>query len=298
MKVSIAADFRDLFRPLTDSELEQAKANNLSDPDHERIPPVVIWQCAKDWLIVDGHHTHTIRMNLRVNGKPVKIRYHKMEFADRAAAMAYAIHAQIGRRNLDASQIAMALAKLPKSPRGPKGDGELLANWQETPTREQMAEDAGIGRRTMARADKVEASGAEAVKDAVVAGDVKVSDASAVADLPKSEQTAALRKVKAGKAKTLKAAAANYGKCPNCAGTRWTEDDSGVACTKCHHPHGESVGEVDGDRIKIQRSKTVKTAEALMRAFDDLHMLLARKKEHDAAIKGCKELLATAKAWK
>lgn len=298
MKVSIAADFRDLFRPLTPSELEQAKANNLSDPEHERIPPVVVWQCGKDHVIVDGHHTHQIRMNLRVDGKPVRVRYHKMEFPDRQAALAYAIHAQIGRRNLDPSQIAMALAKLPKASAGRKPQGEIPANLPELTTRENLAAEAGISDRTLRHADKVNAHGAEAVKDAVVAGDVSVSDASAVADLPKSEQTAALKKVKAGKAKTLKSAAVDYGKCPNCAGTRWSTDDSGVACSKCHHPHGEPVGDVDGDRIKIQRSKTIKTAEALMRAFDDLHMLLARKKEHDAAIKGCKELLATAKAWK
>lgn len=207
MKVAIAADFRDLFRPLTDKELAQAKANNLADPEHERIPPVVVWQCGKDWLIVDGHHTHKIRENLRVGGKPVKIRYHKMEFADRAAAMAYAIHAQIGRRNLDASQIAIALARLPKAPRGPKGVGELSANWHETPSRGQLAAEAGVGERTLKRADKVNDHGAQAVKDAVVAGEVSVSDASSVADLPKSEQVEALKKVKRGKAKTLKQAA-------------------------------------------------------------------------------------------
>lgn len=309
MKVAIAADFRDLFRPLTDKELEQAKANNLADPEHERIPPVVVWQCGKDWLIVDGHHTHKIRENLRVGGKPVRVRYHKMEFEDRAAALAYAIHAQIGRRNLDASQIAMALAKLPKARRGPKVDEELPANLPETtdgelsanlhliPTREQLASEAGISGRTLKHADKVNSSGAQAVKDAVVAGEISVSDASAVADLPKSEQVEALNKVKRGKAKTLKQAV-DYGKCPNCRGGRWTEDENGVACARCHHPHGEPVGDVDGNRIKIQRSKTIKTVEALMRAFDDLHALVPRKKEHTESLTYCKALLAAAKAWK
>ncbi|HEY4721527.1 MAG TPA: hypothetical protein VII92_06745, partial [Anaerolineae bacterium] len=273
MKVAISGDFRDLFRPLTETELEHAKASNLADPEHERIPPVVVWQCGKEWLIVDGHHTHKIRETMRVGGKPVKVRYHKMAFSDRQTAMAYAIHAQIGRRNLDASQIAMALAKLPKATRGPKGDGELFANLQKTPNREQLAEEAGIGQRTMAHADKVHAHGAQSVKEAVVSGDVSVSDASAVADLPKSEQTAALKKVKQGKAKTLRAAI-DYGKCPNCAGTKWTEDDTGLACSKCHHPHGEPTGGIDDDRVTTQRQKTVKTVEALLRAFDDLHLML------------------------
>lgn len=208
MKVTIAADFQKLFRALTETELEHAKASNLADPDHERIPPIVIWKCGNDWLVVDGHHTNAIRQNLRVDGKPVKIRYHEMEFSDRAEALVYAIRAQVGRRNLNASQIAMALAQLPKAKPGPKPKGELPANWRELPNRETLAAESGVGEKTMERADKVKDQGAQAVIDAVVAGDVKVSDASAVADLPKSEQVKALKKVKAGKAKTLKTASA------------------------------------------------------------------------------------------
>lgn len=89
----------------------------------------------------------------------------------------------------------------------------------------------------------------------------------------------------------------DYGKCPNCAGTKWDEDDEGVACAKCHHPHGEPAGEVDDDRLKIQRQKTVKTVEALMRAFDDLQVMQARP-EHADVIRTCKALLKTAKEWK
>ena len=89
----------------------------------------------------------------------------------------------------------------------------------------------------------------------------------------------------------------DYGKCPACAGTKWTQDEKGVSCRKCHQPYGEPAGDVDKDRLSIQRSKTVKTVEALMRAFDDLQVMRA-KDEHEAAIDGCKALLRLAKAWK
>ena len=89
----------------------------------------------------------------------------------------------------------------------------------------------------------------------------------------------------------------DLGKCPNCAGERWKEDEDGWECAKCHHPHGEPAGDVDGDRVKIQRQKTVKTVEALMRAFDDLQLLVP-KEVHEATITCCKGLLATAKGWK
>ena len=297
MKVKVSTDFRDLFRPLTEAELEQAKVNNLADPQHERVPPVTVW----NGTIIDGHHTLKIRENLRVNGKPVKIRYCELEFPDRAAAMAYAIQAQLGRRNLDPSQIAIALAKLPKAKPGPKP--ELPANLPETPSREELAADHGVSDRTLRSADKVVEHGAKAVVAAVASGEVAVSDAASIADLPKSDQVAALKKVINGEARTLRSASSDghakkdLGKCPNCAGTKWDDDDLGVSCSKCGHPHGEPTGDVDEDRIGTQRSKTVKTAEALMRAFDDLNMLLA-KPEHTEAVASCKFLLKTARAWK
>jgi hypothetical protein len=87
------------------------------------------------------------------------------------------------------------------------------------------------------------------------------------------------------------------GKCPNCAGTKWTEDEDGAFCRKCNHPWGEPTGGVDEQRIADQRSKTIKTAEALLRAFDDLNMLLP-KPEHGDAEKTCKRLVKVARAWK
>jgi hypothetical protein len=90
----------------------------------------------------------------------------------------------------------------------------------------------------------------------------------------------------------------DLGKCPNCAGSRWAKDEFELMiCAKCHHPHGEPSGGPDEDRVDTQRSKTVKTVEALMRAFDDLNMLLA-KPDHPDAIAQCKFLLTIARAWK
>uniref|UniRef100_A0A6M3II57 Uncharacterized protein n=1 Tax=viral metagenome TaxID=1070528 RepID=A0A6M3II57_9ZZZZ len=92
-------------------------------------------------------------------------------------------------------------------------------------------------------------------------------------------------------------ASGNLGKCPNCAGAIWDEDDEGWACAKCHHPHGEPAGDVDKDRVATQRQKTVKTAEALLRAFDDLNEMLPRA-EHDEAIRLTKAALGIARKWK
>ncbi len=89
----------------------------------------------------------------------------------------------------------------------------------------------------------------------------------------------------------------SFGTCPNCGGKKWTEDEFGATCAKCNQPHGEPVGDQDEGRIGTERAKTVKTVEALMRAFDDLNRMLARP-EHVEAMASCKFLLKTARAWK
>ena len=89
----------------------------------------------------------------------------------------------------------------------------------------------------------------------------------------------------------------DLGKCPNCMGTKWKEDDDGMVCAKCLHPHGEPAGDVDDKQLATQRSKTQKTGEALMRAFDDLQTMKA-KPHHEATIDGCKALIKTAKEWR
>lgn len=56
----------------------------------------------------------------------------------------------------------------------------------------------------------------------------------------------------------------------------------------------EAAGE---DGLTVQRSKTVKTAEALLRAFDDLQAL-SPNSNHKPAIKGCATMVKMARAWK
>lgn len=87
------------------------------------------------------------------------------------------------------------------------------------------------------------------------------------------------------------------GQCPNCLGNKWDTLDDGTYCARCNHPYGEPAGDVDEDRIKTQRQKTVKTIEALMRAFDDLQLLLPNDL-HEYSITTCKALLEAAKEWK
>jgi hypothetical protein len=71
----------------------------------------------------------------------------------------------------------------------------------------------------------------------------------------------------------------------------------GAQKTPDREPGDESEIEDATERFKVQRSKTIKTAEALLRAFDDLQELKFKGVVHANAIDAVKKLIATAKEW-
>lgn len=167
-------------------------------------------------------------------------------------------------------------------------------------TQKDIAEKAGVTSRTVKAivADRNDASVAGKVKPPKRDGEGKVSPSTPISGgkEPEDHIEEPLEMADPGEPDP-ETDTVDYGQCPNCAGTKWNTDAEGVACAKCQHPHGEPAGDVDAERIKTQRQKTVKTAEALMRAIDDLH-LLCPSKEHDGAIEVCKAILKLVKGWK
>lgn len=71
----------------------------------------------------------------------------------------------------------------------------------------QAAELAGVSDVSIQQAQGVLKNGSAPLVDAVRAGEVSVSDAAKIVDLPKAEQTAAVKAVEKGEAKTVSAAA-------------------------------------------------------------------------------------------
>jgi len=87
--------------------------------------------------------------------------------------------------------------------------------------------------------------------------------------------------------------------CPNCGGTKWTEDTSGLACAACSHPHGEPLGDLDPGQPewKTIQAKARKTFEAGLRVIDDLHQAKKKRMEHANTISTIKIILKTIREW-
>lgn len=149
--------------------------------------------------------------------------------------------------------------------------------------------------------EKVEESDDEPVEEVAEEADEAESDV-AVESEPDSDEiidveAAANPSSQSPPPREPSAESVDYGVCPNCKGKKWTVDEFGVNCAKCNHPHGEPLGDVDEQRIREQRSKTIKTVEAAMRAFDDLQEMRPNS-VHGDSIALCKQLLGMAKGWK
>lgn len=117
----------------------------------------------------------------------VKPRYHKFD-GDDEAALVFVWSANAHRRHMTPQQRAMAAARFatlgkggdPNAPRGAL-------------TQTEAAEGLDVGRRSVQRAKKVVEHGSKALQDAVQSGEVPLTKAASVTDLPKREQLKAAK---------------------------------------------------------------------------------------------------------
>lgn len=196
--------FQNLCPKLTDEErklLEESIIESGGCRD-----PICVW----GEYVVDGHNRYDI-CRKRGFSFPVK----KLHFKGEAEAEAWIIKNQLGRRNLTPEQRTYLIGKrmeLEKKPVG-RPAGDKLPQNEGVSTADKIAAEEGVSRATVERA--AEFSGAvdtlsSPVAEAIKSGEVKATAAEvkALAELPKSEQKAAVKAVESGKAKSIKAALA------------------------------------------------------------------------------------------
>jgi hypothetical protein len=98
-----------------------------------------------------------------------------------ASAFVWSMNAS--RRHLSTSQLAMAVARKATLEKGANQHAQICA-----PSQSKVADEAKISRRSVQHARKVIDEGSKDLQRAVDSGEVSVSKAAAVVDLPKSEQ--------------------------------------------------------------------------------------------------------------
>jgi hypothetical protein len=311
----IATRLKKLLDPLTPEEKKQLKANIESDG--EVLDPILFWNDGKKNVVIDGMHRWEI-----VRNTETKFSTKKMNFASYEEAEIWVLDHQLGRRNLlKPAAIRRIRGELYNRLKEPLTTGVRNAKTtddvsktatrqnvgRDQPAAQKVAEKAGVSARTVERdGARVEAIAALSKPAQAIADKATDSEIKALGKLEKADQDKVARLVRTEQVKTVKdaikkagvkpAGKRDLGKCPNCGKSKWDEDEDGYSCASCHHPHGEPVGDPDDGAVKKQRQKTVKTCEALMRAFCDLNRLSSNR-AHKGCIESCKGLLKIAKEW-
>lgn len=196
------------------------------------------------------------------------------------------------RRHMTSSQramIAAAFSKYSKEGRPKKTVTEVTVKQGES------AEKNAVSRKLVNEASSILNEGSKPLQSAVRDGKVTVTDASKIVDLPKSEQTKAVKAVAEGKAKTVTAAAKpKKGPCQINGQHEWEADgDGGRFCTHCK----EDFKDDGPGEWKEFKRKLDKTYAAAMRAVDDLHEKKKNKAIHAKHIDALKELREELQKW-
>ncbi len=173
--LTIDREFDDLCPALTPDEERLLEQSVLADGC---LHSIIVWANHDD-TILDGHNRYRI---CKKHGRKFATKAIKID--SREDAKAWIIRTQIGRRNLSESQRASLAAKLVNSQAG----GDHRANLHGEITAAKAAEEFNVSERSVKAARKVIEQGAKPLQKAVDAGEVSVSAAAEIAELPKAEQ--------------------------------------------------------------------------------------------------------------
>ena len=155
MQLRIDPEFESRIPPLTDDEFKQLEENILADG--VIINPIIVW----DGVIVDGHN----RFRIVEKHPHITFTTCEREFNDRHDALAWICKNQLGRRNLTFQQKKYLIGKQFEAEKQRQGTNNQyvqaksekcqVGTFQNSvDTAERIAQENGIGRRSVFRAEE------------------------------------------------------------------------------------------------------------------------------------------------
>ena len=255
-----------LFPPLSDAEQkaldDDVKRNGV------RLP---VW--LYEGKVLDGWHRYSAA---KKHNKEVPIKTYR---GNDPAGFAYSVN--VPRRHLKGSQLSHILASLAQPKWARRGEKASNPSKEGLKTTEAIAKEAKVGHATVERAKKVIVNGTAALNQAVRDGDISVSKASVIADLPKREQ-----------AKAIKAAEAKDDKPDHPATVPWEK----YSKIEERLEEAESNAEFLADQLK--------TADAILKTDAAVEMMKLREevkyltRKRDALMNSLAECKKTCEYWR
>ena len=180
--IQIHPELRDLLPAPTDAEALRLEASLKEDGLRDPIV-VGVLNGGRDQVLLDGHTRVAIWTRLGLDLEQQMLDIEKITLEDIPDAKRWILRNQLGRRNLTDSQRAMIAARLADLDRG---DNQHTS--QDGTSQAKAAELADVSLGSVTRATKVLHEGVPELVDAVDKARVDVTNAAAVATLPKDEQ--------------------------------------------------------------------------------------------------------------
>jgi ParB-like chromosome segregation protein Spo0J len=159
--------------------MAEAEFNDLCESIRENGQREAIWLF--DNKIIDGRHRY--KACEKINIEPRFAEYK----GDESSLLAFVMDINLHRRHLSASQRAMVASDIANMRRG---EQEVNASIDAFISQPEAAKMLNVSRISVQRAKKVQEFGSTELIDAVNKGEIAVSSAVVLADLPKPEQTA------------------------------------------------------------------------------------------------------------
>jgi N6-adenosine-specific RNA methylase IME4 len=188
----LAHKFAELFPALDKTDLKELaddiKAHGLEEP-------IVLYQ----GFILDGRNRYRAAQMAELDLDPADRSLFDAFTGTDDGALQYVISKNLKRRHLTTSQRAMIAADIASLQQGGDRRSDQAANLPVEKTQAGAAKSLGVSERAVRTAKKVKDKGTAALKKAVRSGDMAVDTAADMAELPKPQQDAILKKARTGK---------------------------------------------------------------------------------------------------
>ena len=187
--------FKDLF-PISEAVLERIIAS-IKKSGFDSGHPIVLWRVDRKLIVVDGHTRLLAAKRLGMPKIPVILK----NFEDETNALEYAIGSQRNRRSLTDAELLMCISQLDKRRKaGRPKNGDVVRGKSASKTALVL----GISRPKVERLRTVNDHAVQAVKDAVLAGNLTINKAYVITmETRKEQEIKDAKKLKAARRSAL-----------------------------------------------------------------------------------------------
>ena len=285
VEIHIDEDIKSLHRPHSSEESKEMRGEI---DQMGRFPgTITCWFDGFSRTLLDGHHRLDLWCQLPEDTSITPPTVEDISLPDKAAALRWVIRHQLSRRNSTPQELSFIRGRLynaTKPEQGVRSSPGSLPGDHSTVSAEDIAIETGVHERTVRRDGKF-ADAVETIRSVdpsyaqqLEAGDIKLSkiDIVKLGSLERADIAYCLMNLRCG----------NYifeglslVDAEECSGTESNGQDAqhepslpgSLGLARNSRGEDSAAPDTNADQTRILKSKTIKTTEALLRAFDDLN---------------------------